>query len=295
MLQRHTNQELTGNSAGPVLYVDPTPDLQFSATLHQTDRQVIHCENLTETVSMIDRGDVPTLIMAWKPESLQGARVVADSENKAGKVIVLTANAFERAKAAEFCKCYFPRSEHEFQPAPDGNMTAGEARRMINRRQASPLPQPISRKASTLKETGAKRIEFDVFISAEHTDYPAAEALYSSLTGRGYRVFFAPKLLPKLGNAEYSLEIMRVLDVSQHFALVASSVENMTSSWVQKEWNWFKSAQASGDKDGNFLIVATGNISPRNLPAGLRYGQMVRFNEQAFEDITHFFWRKTED
>jgi hypothetical protein len=136
--------------------------------------------------------------------------------------------------------------------------------------------------------TKALTMKDDVFISARSTDYQYAIQVYQYLTGLGVRTFFSRESLPELGNSDYRKEIDKKLDEVQHLVVVVSSAENAKSPWVEAEWGFFINEKRSGRKMGNLITVTVGSLEPRDLPASLRYHEVIPFGPEAFEKIAHY-------
>jgi hypothetical protein len=128
----------------------------------------------------------------------------------------------------------------------------------------------------------------DVFISAKSADYQYANQVYEYLTGLGVRTFFSQESLPELGNSDYRKEIDKKLDEVQHMVVVVSSVEHAKSPWVEAEWGFFINEKRSGRKKGNLITVTVGSLRPGELPASLRYHEVIPFNADAFTKIARY-------
>jgi TIR domain len=128
----------------------------------------------------------------------------------------------------------------------------------------------------------------DVFISAKSADFQYAIQVYRYLAGLGVRTFFSRESLPELGNSDYRKEIDKKLDEVQHMVVVVSSVENAESPWVEAEWGFFINEKRSGRKKGNLITVTVGSLQPAELPASLRYHEVIPFGPDAFEKIARY-------
>jgi hypothetical protein len=140
----------------------------------------------------------------------------------------------------------------------------------------------VEREPKTKKHESniSKKYKYDVFISSKSEDYPIAEKIYDFLISNKYSVFLASKELEKLGEAQYSRAIDGALDNTHHMIVVASSLNNIQSTWVQYEWSTFHSDLKSGYKEGNLLtIIDSSIVNLSNLPASLRHQQSFNFNE----------------
>ena len=120
---------------------------------------------------------------------------------------------------------------------------------------------------------------YKVFISYKNSDSNGnrtqesklAENLYSLLMARGIEVFYSNRSLLDFGEAAYKLAIEKALDEAENLIVMASSVENLTSSWVSYEWNSLHEDILAGDKkDGVIVPVLDPAISRRDRPMALR-------------------------
>ena len=84
---------------------------------------------------------------------------------------------------------------------------------------------------------------YKVFISYKNSDSSGnrtqeskiAETMYSLLMARGIDVFYSNRSLLDFGEAAYKSAIEKALDEAEILIVMASSVENLTSSWVSYE------------------------------------------------------------
>ncbi|MEK6287724.1 MAG: TIR domain-containing protein [Acidobacteriota bacterium] len=127
-----------------------------------------------------------------------------------------------------------------------------------------------------------------IFISARSTDYQYAEEIYRFLKSHGLRMFFSQESLPELASSDYRKQIDDALDSAQHMIVVTSSKANVTSSWVEAEWGLFINEKRSGRKVGNLITVVAGGLGPSDLPASLRYYEVIPFQRDAFQKILRY-------
>lgn len=127
-----------------------------------------------------------------------------------------------------------------------------------------------------------------IFISARSADYQYAQQIYNFLKTHGLQVFFSQESLPELASSDYRKQIDNALDGAQHMIVVTSSVENVTSSWVEAEWGLFINEKRSGRKSGNLITVIAGNLTPGNLPASLRYYEVIPYDPRAFDKVFRY-------
>ena len=140
----------------------------------------------------------------------------------------------------------------------------------------------IERKAqleSQLKVVNARiGSAFDVFISAKSSDHSIASEIQTFLASHGLDAFLSSVSLPSLSNSDYRKEIDRALDQCQNMIVVATSVDNVLSPWVEAEWGLFINEKRSGRKSGNIVTVVAGDLQSQDLPASLRYFEVLPFD-----------------
>ena len=135
---------------------------------------------------------------------------------------------------------------------------------------------------------GSSPRKASVFISANSRDYESAREVYDLLTEQGVEAFFSPESLPDLGVSDYRKAIDNALDASEHMVVVTSSVERVTSRWVEAEWGWFINEKRSGRKDGNLITVLVGDADIGDLPPSLRYFEVVPFEKSHLERLIRY-------
>jgi hypothetical protein len=128
----------------------------------------------------------------------------------------------------------------------------------------------------------------DVFLSYKSADIELAEELFQYLQSRNLVVFLSSESLPKLGNADYRKAIDHALDQCRHMIVIGSRVEYFSSSWVEAEWGFYINEKRGGRKKGNILTVVTSDIGIEELPASLRYYQVIFFEKENFEQIASY-------
>lgn len=135
----------------------------------------------------------------------------------------------------------------------------------------------------------------DVFISFKSADIALAEALYHFLESKGLSVFLSSETLPQLGSSDYRKAIDKALDECKHMIVVCSKVEYLHSSWVEAEWGFYIGEKRAGRKNGNILSVVTNDIAIKDLPASLRYYQVIFFEKDNFDQIAAYVGKNYED
>ena len=121
---------------------------------------------------------------------------------------------------------------------------------------------------------------YDVFISYKSEDEKYARRVYEFLLNEGKKAFFACEVLPEMGKTEYRDAIMDALDHSQHFVLVTSKLDYITSNWVKEEWSFFISKLIEDGHKGNFALIEldSTNIPKVQLPPNIRYKQRFKLS-----------------
>lgn len=135
----------------------------------------------------------------------------------------------------------------------------------------------------------------DVFISFKSADTALAEELYHFLISKGLSVFLSSESLPQLGSSDYRKAIDKALDECKHMIVVGSKVEYLNSSWVEAEWGFYINEKRAGRKKGNILTVITSDIAIKNLPASLRYYQVIFFDKDNFDQVEAYVGKNYED
>lgn len=122
-------------------------------------------------------------------------------------------------------------------------------------------------------------MSYKVFISYKNSDSNGnrtiesklAENLYTMFMTRGIEVFYSNRSLLDFGEAAYKSAIEKALDEAEILIVMASTTENLTSSWVSYEWNSFHEDILAGDKkDGVIVPILDPAISRRERPMALR-------------------------
>ena len=120
--------------------------------------------------------------------------------------------------------------------------------------------------------------KYDIFISSKSEDYSLAEGVCDFLEANGLKVFIASRELQKIGEAQYAKAIDEVLDNSAHMIVVASSLENIKSKWVEYEWSLFSNDLKSGYREGNLITILSDAVELKTLPGSLRHQQSFNLN-----------------
>lgn len=126
---------------------------------------------------------------------------------------------------------------------------------------------------------------YDVFLSRKSQDAHLAKELYDFLTSKGLKVFDSDHSLQEMGNADYSRAIDEALVNTEHLIVVGSSVENISSPWVEAEWRFFLNRKRSGKAKGNLLTVVTNGIKMDELPPSLQNYEVLENKKDRFNHV----------
>ena len=137
---------------------------------------------------------------------------------------------------------------------------------------------------------------YDVFICFKDSDrengiertpdsYDAQE-LYSLLTDEGYKVFFSRVSLRGKVSEHYEPYIYNALRTAKVMIVFGEKPEYFNAVWVKNEWIRFRAMIERGEKDPKSLVVVYKNMSPSDLPMGLKNRQCLCESELTFlEDL----------
>jgi hypothetical protein len=120
----------------------------------------------------------------------------------------------------------------------------------------------------------------DVFLSRKSQDAHLAKEVYDFLTSKGLQVFDSDHSLLEMGNSDYSRAIDDALVKTNHLIVIGSSVENITSSWVEAEWRFFLNRKRANKTKGNILTVVTKTVAIDDLPPSLQNYEVITFEQK---------------
>lgn len=125
----------------------------------------------------------------------------------------------------------------------------------------------------------SKEKPYDIFICYKDSDKANnisrtqdsidAQALYTHLVEKGYRVFFSRESLRDKVGEKYEPYIFGALSTARMMIVYGSSSEYITSTWLKNEWSRYQRMIREGTKKKNSLIVAYKDFSPSELPTSL--------------------------
>lgn len=140
-------------------------------------------------------------------------------------------------------------------------------------------------------------MENKVFISFKNTDPQGAltpesaiaAGLYEKLTALNIPTFFSNRTLLDLGESVYKEAIEKALDKATILIVIGSNVENITSKWVEYEWNSFHEDILAQDKPNGIIIPYFHSSIPRKArPLALRNLESFSFDQDGDEKIIQF-------
>ena len=100
--------------------------------------------------------------------------------------------------------------------------------------------------------------------------------------------------LEELGTSKFKEAIDAALDAAKVLIVVATSAENVTSKWVEYEWNSFSQDILNSVKPDGRVFTYLSGVSPKELPIDLR--QVQSFEEgveglaKLHRFIKNFLW-----
>lgn len=109
-----------------------------------------------------------------------------------------------------------------------------------------------------------------------------AEDIFTTLTARGYRVFFSREALPGMVGGEYEPVINAALKTARLLVLVFSNAEEINSEWVKHEWMTF----SNNNKPILTVYKGCGDADRENMPyiiRKLQYCDLTEGSERQYE------------
>lgn len=145
-------------------------------------------------------------------------------------------------------------------------------------------------------EKASKEPPYDVFICFKDSDRERglertddsyeAQNLYHALEKEGYKVFFSRESLRDKVSEQYEPYIYNALKTAKVMIVFGERAEYFNAVWVKNEWTRFRARIESGEKHEKALVVVYKNMSPADLPVGLRARQCLNAAEMTFlEDL----------
>ncbi len=142
--------------------------------------------------------------------------------------------------------------------------------------------------------------EIEIFVSFKHLDDDGEETrdcaiarnLVRFLRGQGFSVFFSLDSLERAGTSAYKKAIDNALERSTILIAVGTTRENLTSSWVEYEWDSFLQDFIEGFKPRGEIFTVIENMSPSDLPRGLRQRQVFKNSDKELARMANFIRSK---
>ena len=130
----------------------------------------------------------------------------------------------------------------------------------------------IERLRLAIMEVSAREAPYDIFICYKEKDEQGertldsvlAQDVYTALTGKGYRVFFARISLEDRLGQDYEPCIFAALHSAKVMLVFATDYEYVNAPWVRNEWSRFLSLMAKGED--KTLIPCYKNLDAYDLP-----------------------------
>ena len=133
-----------------------------------------------------------------------------------------------------------------------------------------------------------KEEPFDIFICYKETDANGkrtpdsvlAQEIYSDLTDRGYKVFFARITLESKLGSMYEPYIFAALNSAKIMLVVGSKKENFEAVWVRNEWSRFIDLMKT--RPDHYLIPCYRNMDAYEMPEQFLYFQGLDMSKLGF-------------
>ncbi|MET0645282.1 MAG: toll/interleukin-1 receptor domain-containing protein [Pyrinomonadaceae bacterium] len=166
----------------------------------------------------------------------------------------------------------------------------------------TPEPREAARPSPAAPDTAARPPDpgIEVFISFKHLDengeetrdFAIARNVATFLRQEGFRVFFSPESLEQIGTSTYKNAIDEALDSAPVLVAVGTTREHLMSKWVRYEWDGFLQDIIGGYKSVGELFTMVENMSPRELPRGLRLRQVFKYSDGELARMANFIRSK---
>jgi hypothetical protein len=281
-----TSAPESAREANAILALDHLPGRRaIIQGIYQDAFEVFAPRNFREACATIGPRQLRAAFVVWKSS---GHEVLHFAAARARKVIVICESESEVWAVSEFWRTVFPEIPLEILRSADGRLSVGAVLRTLalpNQRSKTPLP-PETGPAMTVPARDG--LGWDVFLSVKRQDYPKVWGLYSFLTERGLKVFFAPASLPQLANSDYHAEIEQAVDDSRHMVVVASAAKYLYKTYVAYEFHMFHHELVSQRKTGNLLTLRSSDVLVEELPLSLRTREVILFQEENFARLLSY-------
>ena len=146
----------------------------------------------------------------------------------------------------------------------------------------------IDRLQRRILEVSQKEEPYDVFICYKEKgedkrrtrDSQYASKLYTKLTERGYKVFFARETLKGKVGSEYEPIIYAALQSAKVMLAVGTKYEHMEAPWVRNEWSRFLAFMKQDI--GKALVPCIQDMDPYDMPEELQELQAQNMGDMDF-------------
>lgn len=135
----------------------------------------------------------------------------------------------------------------------------------------------LNRKLQQLKDK-INNFGYDTFISCKSEDYNDAFELFSLLEKNGKKPFLADPSMRKFKHDDYGDVIRGVVDVCDTMIVFTTNPVYPDTPYVGYEWTVFSNDVNTGKKLGKLLTVIPPNLSPNDLPIGLRHVESFKIH-----------------
>ena len=138
-------------------------------------------------------------------------------------------------------------------------------------------------------EIAATEEPYDIFICYKETDDATgartedssiAQDIYTALTEKGYKVFYARNTLKKVAGTEYEPYIYAALSSAKIMLAIGTKFDYYDAVWVKNEWSRFISMMA--DDSSKILIPCYKNMDAYDIPDEFSNMQALDMNDVTF-------------
>ena len=160
----------------------------------------------------------------------------------------------------------------------------------------------IDRIQKEIIEIADKEEPYDIFICYKETeevngikrraaDSHIAHKLYSNLTNKGYKLFFARVTLKEMAGSKYEPIIYSALNTAKIMIVISTNEENINAPWVRNEWSRFLEFMKTDDS--KTLVPCIQDFEAYNLPPQLQDIQALNIKDMDFiETLTGIIDKK---
>lgn len=135
----------------------------------------------------------------------------------------------------------------------------------------------LNRKLQQLKDK-INNFGYDTFISCKSEDYDYAYEIFSLLERSGKKPFLADPSMRKFKHDDYGDVIRGVVDICDTMIVFTTNPAYPDTPYVRYEWTVFSNDVNTGKKQGKLLTVIPSDLSPNDLPIGLRHVEAFKIH-----------------